>query len=48
MFKYFADKKGATMSQISLAWMIKKSLIVIIIPGIRSDSLIEEIYLQLM
>ena len=52
MLKTFADKKGATMAQISLAWMLKKSPFVIPIPGMRSDARIKEnlskkIYLQL-
>ena len=42
MLKNFADKKGATMAQISLAWMLKKSPVVIPIPGMRSDARIEE------
>ena len=42
MLKNFADKKGATMAQISLAWMLKKSPFVIPIPGMRTDSRIEE------
>ena len=37
MLKNFADKKGATMAQVSLAWMLQKSLVVIPIPGMRSD-----------
>ena len=42
MLKNFADKKGATMAQISLAWMLKKSPIIIPIPGMRTDARIEE------
>ena len=40
--KNFACKKGATMAQISLAWMLKKSPVVIPIPGMRTDARIEE------
>ena len=42
MLKKFAEKKGATMAQISLAWMLKKSPVIIPIPGMRSDQRIEE------
>ena len=42
MLKSFADKKGATMAQISLAWMLKKSPFIIPIQGMRSDARIEE------
>ena len=42
MLKNFADKKGATMAQISLAWMLKKSPVIIPIPGMRTDARIEE------
>ncbi|ORX86779.1 aldo/keto reductase [Anaeromyces robustus] len=42
MLKSFAEKKGATMAQVSLAWMLKKSPVVIPIPGMRSDQRIEE------
>ena len=42
MLKNFADKKGATMAQVSLALMLKKSPIVIPIPGMRRDARIEE------
>jgi len=42
MLKNFAEKKGATMAQVSLAWMLKKSPVVIPIPGMRSDQRIEE------
>ena len=37
MLKNFADKKYATMAQISLAWMLKKSPVVIPIPGMITD-----------
>ena len=42
MLKNFADKKGATLAQVSLALMLKKSPIVIPIPGMRRDARIEE------
>ena len=42
MLKNFAEKKKCTMAQISLAWMLKKSPVVIPIPGMRSDERIEE------
>ena len=42
MLKNFADKKGATKAQVSLAWMLKKNPVVIPIPGMRSDARIEE------
>ena len=42
MLKKFANKKGATMAQISLAWMLKKSPFIIPIPGMRSDARIEK------
>ena len=42
MLKKFANKKGATMAQISLAWMLKKIPFLIPIPGMRSDNRIDE------
>ena len=42
MLKNFAEKKKCTMAQISIAWMLKKSPVVIPIPGMRSDERIEE------
>jgi len=42
MLKDFSEKKKCTMAQVSLAWMLKKSPIVIPIPGMRSDARIEE------
>ena len=42
MLKAFSEKKNCTMAQISLAWMLKKSPVVIPIPGMRSDARIEE------
>ena len=42
MLKKFSEEKKVTMAQISLAWMLKKSPVVIPIPGMRSDSRIEE------
>ena len=42
MLKDFSEKKKCTMAQVSLAWILKKSPIVIPIPGMRSDARIEE------
>ena len=42
MLKKFSEKKKCTMAQISLAWMLKKSPVVIPIPGMRTDERIEE------
>ena len=42
MLKNFSEKKKCTMAQIALAWMLKKSPVVIPIPGMRSDARIEE------
>ena len=42
MLKDCAEKKKCTMAQISLAWMLKKSPVVIPIPGMRTDARIEE------
>ena len=42
MLKDFAEQKKCTMAQLSLAWMLKKSPIVVPIPGMRSDARIEE------
>ena len=42
MLKSFSEKKKCTMAQLSLAWMLKKSPIVIPIPGMRTDERIEE------
>ena len=42
MLKKVSEKKKCTMAQISLSWMLKKSPVVIPIPGMRSDARIEE------
>ena len=42
MLKKFSEKKKCTMAQISLAWMLKKSPVIIPIPGMRTDERIEE------
>ena len=42
MLKKVSEKKKCTMAQISLSWMLKKSHVVIPIPGMRSDARIEE------
>ena len=42
MLKSFAEKKKCTMAQISLAWMLKKSPVIIPIPGMRTEERIEE------
>ena len=38
----FSKKKNCTKAQLALAWMLKKSPVVIPIPGMRSDERIEE------
>ena len=38
----FSKKKNCTKAQLALAWMLKKSPVVIPIPGMRSDARIEE------
>lgn len=38
----FADEKGATPAQISLAWMLKKAANIVPIPGMRKDERIIE------
>ena len=42
MLKNFSEKKKCTMAQLSLAWMLKKSPVIIPIPGMRTDERIEE------
>ena len=42
MLKSFAEKKKCTMAQTSLAWMLKKSPVIIPIPGMRTEERIEE------
>ena len=38
----FSKKKNCTKAQLALAWMLKKSPVVIPIPGMRTDERIEE------
>ena len=42
MLKNFSEKKKCSMAQISLSWMLKKSPVIIPIPGMRTDARIEE------
>ena len=42
MLKNFYEKKKCSMAQISLSWMLKKSPVIIPIPGMRTDARIEE------
>jgi aryl-alcohol dehydrogenase-like predicted oxidoreductase len=42
MLKIFSEKKKCSMAQISLSWMLKKSPVIIPIPGMRTDARIEE------
>ena len=42
MLKKVSEKKKCSMAQISLSWMLKKSPVIIPIPGMRSDARIEE------
>ena len=42
MLEDFSKKKNCTKAQLALAWMLKKSPVVIPIPGMRSDERIEE------
>lgn len=42
LLHHFADKKGATLAQISLAWMLHKKPFIVPIPGMRRDERIIE------
>ena len=42
LLEVFSKEKNCTKAQIALAWMLKKSPVVIPIPGMRSDERIEE------
>ena len=42
MLENFSKKKNCTKAQLALAWMLKKSPVVIPIPGMRTDERIEE------
>lgn len=39
----YADRKGCTAAQISLAWVLKGGDLIVPIPGMRSESRIAEI-----